>query len=179
LAVYNKIKKLDKKKNTYKADLEFYTNWISKNTHMTLEGFEKRFKSGASKISNKVLKYGKVIISGKKFKKVPKGLSSKDKELKTGKKSNKAQKKGIQKKVKALADTSKNFNFLLVYVTKKNSKKVSKGKKTDKKFEIGQAKGKRIPKKISIALKKIKGNVNNTVLGEIENYNYLLVYVSK
>merc|ERR1719399_627089 len=51
-------------------------------------------------------------------------------------------------------------------------------KQLEHKFNVGMAKGQKIPAKIQMAMKKLHAKVQNTTTGDIGIYHYLLVYVT-
>merc|ERR1719240_1447965 len=51
-------------------------------------------------------------------------------------------------------------------------------KQLEHRFNVGMAKGQKIPAKIQVAMKKLHAKVQDTKVGDIGMYHYLLVYVT-
>merc|ERR1712194_2498 len=58
-------------------------------------------------------------------------------------------------------------------------KKSNKVKYSNKKFEVGMAKGEKIPMKVQKAIERIGAKPNDTKKGAVGKYNYLLVHITK
>ena len=91
--------------------------------------------------------------------------------------------KGSKSAVKA-AELSKTAGALATTKTSAASKatkakKSSKVKYSNKRFEVGMAKGEKIPMKVQKAIEKIGAKPNDTKKGAVGKYNYLLIHITK